>query len=64
LARFFLTYLTKRAKEINIKRFITETIIGNAAAVHLLKDFARSGLATNATIENADGVLILTWDFV
>jgi acyl-CoA hydrolase len=63
LARFFLTYLTKRAKEINIKRFITETIIGNAAAVHLLKDFAKSGLATNATIENADGVLILTWDF-
>ena len=63
LARFFLYYLTKRALELNIKRFITETIMGNAASIHLLRDFAASGLATHASMENEGGVVILTWEF-
>ncbi|MHA1976578.1 MAG: GNAT family N-acetyltransferase [Candidatus Hodarchaeales archaeon] len=63
VAREFLRYLTKRALELNITRFISETIMGNAAAIHLLKDFAESGLATNASMENEGGVIILTWEF-
>ena len=63
LARFFLYYLTKRAIELNIKRFITETIMGNAAAIHLLREFADSGLATHANMETEGGVVILTWEF-
>jgi acyl-CoA hydrolase/GNAT superfamily N-acetyltransferase len=63
LARFFLYYLTKRAIELDIKRFITETIMGNAAAIHLLRDFADSGLATQASMESEGGVVILTWEF-
>ncbi len=62
LARFFLEYLTKRAVERGITRFVTELIIGNQAAIHLLKSFAQSGLAKNATIERADEVTILTWE--
>ncbi len=62
LARFFLTYLTKRAVERGVTRFITELIRGNSAGIFLLKDFAKSGLAKNATVERADEVTILTWE--
>ncbi|MHA2073335.1 MAG: GNAT family N-acetyltransferase [Candidatus Hodarchaeales archaeon] len=62
LARFFLKYLSKHSKERGVKTFVTELMMGNQAAIHLLKDFARSGLAKNAKIENADGVTILTWE--
>lgn len=62
LARFFLQYLTRRATERGVTRFVTELIIGNRAAIHLLKDFARSGLAKNAQVERADEVTILTWE--
>ncbi|MFX1283660.1 MAG: GNAT family N-acetyltransferase [Promethearchaeota archaeon] len=62
LARFFLEYLTKRAVERGVTHFVTELIIGNQAAIHLLKSFAQSGLAKNATIERADEVTILTWE--
>ena len=63
LARFFLSYLTERAIELNIKRFVTETTIGNTAAIHLLRDFANSGLATHASMERDAGTVILTWEF-
>ena len=62
LARFFLGYLSKKSKERGVKTFITELMVGNRAAIHLLKDFAKSGLAKNATITNEDGVTILTWE--
>jgi acyl-CoA hydrolase/GNAT superfamily N-acetyltransferase len=62
LARFFLNYLSKRSKERGVKTFITELMMGNKAAIHLLKDFAKSGLAKNAKIQNEDGVTILTWE--
>ncbi|MHA2225893.1 MAG: GNAT family N-acetyltransferase [Candidatus Hodarchaeales archaeon] len=62
LARFFLTYLTKRAAERGVIRFVTELIIGNYAAIHLLKDFAKSGMAKNYSIESEDEVTILTWE--
>ncbi len=62
LARFFLKYLSKRSKERGVKTFVTELMMGNQAAIHLLKDFAKSGLAKNAKIENEDGVTILTWE--
>ncbi|MFW9903844.1 MAG: GNAT family N-acetyltransferase [Candidatus Thorarchaeota archaeon] len=62
LARFFLEYLTKRALERGVTRFVTELIMGNRAAIHLLKSFAQSGLAKNATIERADEVTILNWE--
>lgn len=62
LARFFLQYLTKRATERGVSRFITELIMGNRAAIYLLRDFAKSGQAKNATVEKADEVTILTWE--
>ncbi len=36
--------------------------MGNRAAIFLLKDFTKSGLAKNTTVEKADGVTILTWE--
>ncbi len=62
LARFFLKYLSQYSKERGVKTFITELMMGNQAAIHLLKDFAESGLAKNAKIQNEDGVTILTWE--
>ncbi|UCG01454.1 MAG: GNAT family N-acetyltransferase [Candidatus Heimdallarchaeota archaeon] len=62
LARYFLEYLTKRALERGVTRFVTELIMGNRAAIHLLKSFAQSGLAKNASIERADEVTILNWE--
>ena len=37
--------------------------MGNAAAIHLLRDFAESGLATHASMESEGGIVILTWEF-
>jgi acyl-CoA hydrolase/GNAT superfamily N-acetyltransferase len=62
LARFFLQYLTKRATERGVTRFVTELIMGNRAAIYLLKDFTKTGLAKNATVEKADEVTILSWE--
>jgi len=62
LARFFLKYLSKRSKERGVKTFVTELMVGNQAAIHLLKDFVKSGLAKNGRIQNEDGVTILSWE--
>ncbi|MFX0013061.1 MAG: GNAT family N-acetyltransferase [Promethearchaeota archaeon] len=62
LARFFLYFLTREARERGITTFVTELVIGNRAAIHLLKDFAAHGLAENPRIETEDEVTILSWD--
>lgn len=62
LARFFLYFLTREARERGVTTFVTELVIGNRAAIHLLKDFAAHGLAENPRIETEDEVIILTWE--
>ncbi|WP_455464083.1 GNAT family N-acetyltransferase [Candidatus Hodarchaeum mangrovi] len=62
LARFFLKYLSKKSKERGVKTFVTELMMGNQPAIHLLKDFVKSGLAKNGRIQNEDGVTILSWE--
>lgn len=61
LARFFLYFLTREARERGITTFMVELVIGNHAAIHLLNDFAAHGLAENPRIETEDEVTILSW---
>ncbi len=62
LARYFLRYLTRCACDRGVEHFVSETMLGNKAAIHLLKDFVENGPAKNPEIENIDDVTYLSWD--
>ncbi|MHA1214965.1 MAG: GNAT family N-acetyltransferase [Candidatus Hodarchaeales archaeon] len=62
LARHFLMYLTKRACARGVTHFVSETMLGNKAAIHLLKDFTTNGPARKPKIEKLDDVMVLSWE--
>jgi GNAT superfamily N-acetyltransferase len=62
LARFFLKYLTIKACDRGVTHFVSETMLGNKAAIHLLKDFVTNGPARNPNVQRLDDVTLLSWE--